>query len=86
MIEDGLINEVEKLYNYRHYKSLQTIGYQEVFDYLQKLISYSELINKIQQNTRRYAKKQMNWFNKEKYIQINPKDEKEIVKLIKSQL
>jgi tRNA dimethylallyltransferase len=86
MIEAGLINEVEKLYNYRDYKSLQTIGYQEVFDYLKKLISYSELINKIQQNTRRYAKKQMNWFNKEKYIQLHPKDEKEIVKLIKSQL
>ncbi|MBE37784.1 MAG: tRNA (adenosine(37)-N6)-dimethylallyltransferase MiaA [Flavobacteriales bacterium] len=86
MIEDGLIDEVKKLYNYRHYKSLQTIGYQEVFDYLQNLMSHSELISKIQQNTRRYAKKQMNWFNKEKYIQIKPKDEKEILKLIESQL
>ena len=86
MIEDGLIDEVKKLYNYRHYKSLQTIGYQEVFDYLQNLMSHSELISKIQQNTRRYAKKQMNWFNKEKYIQIKPKDEKGILKLIKSQL
>ena len=75
-----------KLSNYRHYKSLQTIGYQEVFDYLQNLMSHSELISKIQQNTRRYAKKQMNWFNKEKYIQIKPKDEKEILKLIESQL
>ena len=86
MIEDGLIDEVKKLYNYRHYKSLQTIGYQEVFDYLQNLMSHSELISKIQQNTRRYAKKQMNWFNKEKYIQIKPKDEKEMLKLIESQL
>lgn len=86
MIEDGLIDEVKKLYDYRQYTSLQTIGYQEVFDYLQNLMSHSELISKIQQNTRRYAKKQMNWFNKEKYIQIKPKDEKGILKLIKSQL
>lgn len=86
MISDGLIEEGEKLYHYRDYQALQTIGYQEVFQYLDNKISHLELINTIQQNTRRYAKKQINWFSNLKYIQVHQENEEKIEKLIMNQL
>tara|TARA_B100001250_G_C19790014_1_gene786036 strand:- start:789 stop:1685 length:897 start_codon:yes stop_codon:yes gene_type:complete len=86
MISNGLIEEAQQLYDYRDYQSLQTIGYQEVFQYLDKKISNLELINAIQQNTRRYAKKQINWFKNPKYIQVNLENEEVIEQLIMNQL
>ena len=86
MISNGLIEEAKQLYDYRDYQSLQTIGYQEVFQYLDKKISHLELINAIQQNTRRYAKKQINWFNNPKYIQVNLENKEVIEQVIMNQL
>ena len=86
MISNGLIEEAKQLYDYRDYQSLQTIGYQEVFQYLDKKISHLELISAIQQNTRRYAKKQINWFNNPKYIQVNIENKEVIEQLIMNQL
>ena len=82
MISDGLIEEAKTLYAYKDYPSLQTIGYQEVFEYLDKKTSDLELINRIQQNTRRYAKRQINWFNNPKYIQVKEEYEESISELI----
>ena len=70
MIESGLINEVKALIN--KYEELPTamqgLGYKEVVQYLNNEISYDEMIEKIKQETRRYAKRQLTWFRRNKQI------------------
>ncbi|MCX7833070.1 MAG: tRNA (adenosine(37)-N6)-dimethylallyltransferase MiaA [Ignavibacteria bacterium] len=72
MIKKGLIAEIENLYNkgydYKKYNSLNTVGIKEVFQYLNNELTYNEMIDKIKQNSRRYAKRQMTWFRKDKRI------------------
>lgn len=66
MMEEGLLEEVRSLYKYRYLKNLQTVGYSELFTYLDGDCTLSEAIDKIKQNTRNYAKRQMTWFRKDK--------------------
>ncbi len=71
MIKAGLIDEVKKLRELGYDKnlnSLQTVGYKEVLDYLDGLISYDEMIRLIKRNSRRYAKRQLTWFRQDKRI------------------
>ena len=70
MLEDGLIKEVEDIYGkYNSFPTaMQGIGYKEVVEYLQKNISKEEMIEKIKQESRRYAKRQLTWFRKNKEI------------------
>ncbi len=63
MLEKGLIDEVKGLYKYKALKALNTVGYKEIFDYLDNKISREEAIRLIKRNSRRYAKRQMTWFN-----------------------
>lgn len=75
MIEAGLIREVLKLkeMGYKaHLNALDSVGYKEVYDYLNGKISQDEMIELIKRNTRRFAKKQMTWFRKNKRIQWIP--------------
>ena len=65
MIEKGLIKEVKSLMRYRKLNSLKTVGYQEIFEYLDGYSSLEDTIIKIKQNTRRYAKRQLTWFRKD---------------------
>jgi len=65
MIAGGLIEEARQLYPYRRLKSLQTVGYQELFAYFEKKISRERAVELIKQNSRRYAKRQMTWFRKD---------------------
>ncbi|MEO5583721.1 MAG: tRNA (adenosine(37)-N6)-dimethylallyltransferase MiaA [Saprospiraceae bacterium] len=62
MIEDGLKKEVESLLPFRHLKSLETVGYREWWDHLDGLIDESQVIEKIKQHTRNYAKRQWTWW------------------------
>ncbi|MBS1271321.1 MAG: tRNA dimethylallyltransferase [Candidatus Marinimicrobia bacterium] len=65
MIEDGLVQEVQSILGIGYTgeeNALQTVGYQEIFDYLNENISLEEARKEIQKNTRRYAKRQMTWF------------------------
>ena len=65
MIKDGLVDEVRSIREMGYTgeeNALQTVGYQEIFKYLDGKISLEESINEIQKNTRRYAKRQMTWF------------------------
>jgi len=62
MIESGLINEVKELYNLKGLNALNTIGYREVFNYIEDKYSLDECISEIKKNTRRYAKRQLTWF------------------------
>ena len=66
MISKGLLKEVESLQVYRHKNSLQTVGYKELFDYFDGVTSLTEAIEKIKQNTRKFAKRQITWFKKDK--------------------
>ena len=68
MIEAGLVEEVKKLLPYKHLNALRTVGYAEIFDYLDGKISLKDAIELIKTNTRQYAKRQMTWFKKDKDI------------------
>ena len=70
MLEDGLVQEVKDLVsNYNVSKTaLQGLGYKEVIEYLNGRLSYEEMVEKIKQESRRYAKRQMTWFRREKSI------------------
>jgi tRNA dimethylallyltransferase len=64
MVEQGLLIEVESVLPYKHLQSLNTVGYKELIPYFEGLISLDDAIAQIQQNTRRYAKRQLTWFRR----------------------
>lgn len=68
MVRDGLVNEVKSLYNYKNHNSLNTVGYKEIFDYLDGKYSLDEAIERIKGNTRKYARKQLTWFKRDKKV------------------
>jgi tRNA dimethylallyltransferase len=68
MIEAGLIEEVRRLLPYRELNALRTVGYAEIFEYLDGKLSLDDAIGQIRINTRQYAKRQMTWFRKDKEI------------------
>ena len=68
MIECGLVEEVKKLRKFKHLNSLNTIGYKEIFDYLEEKMNLEQAIENIKTNTRRYAKRQITWFKSNKMI------------------
>jgi tRNA dimethylallyltransferase len=80
MIDDGLEEEVKMLLPHRNCNALQTVGYQEMFLYLDGEISLDGAIELIKKNTRSYAKRQMTWFRKRKDIRwFHPGDIASIV-------
>ena len=68
MVNAGLIKEAEQLFPFRKNNALQTVGYQELFDYLEGKIPLEKAIELIKQHTRQYAKRQMTWFKKDTEI------------------
>lgn len=68
MINEGLVDEARNFIDFQHYNSLNTIGYKEIFNYLNGKYSLNEAIDDIKLNTRHYAKRQMTWFRKNKDI------------------
>jgi len=68
MISSGLIKEVESLSGFRTYNALNTVGYSEIFEYLDGKISLEDAISSIKQNTRRFAKRQLTWFRRDEEI------------------
>ena len=65
MIDYGLINEVKKLNRYKNLNPLNTIGYKEIFKYLNGELDLEKSIELIKMNTRRFAKKQLTWLKNE---------------------
>ena len=88
MIKEGLEEEVFNLKSYKNLNTLNTVGYKEFFSYFEDKLSYSDTVNKIKQNTRNYAKRQITWFNKYKNsIKVNYKEDIEsIINKLKQQL
>lgn len=68
MVDDGLVDEVRSLVEYRTLPALQTVGYREIFSYLDGDITLPRAIELIQRNTRHYAKRQMTWWGRDKDI------------------
>lgn len=64
MMTDGLLDEVKSLYPQKHLNSLNTVGYKELFDYLDGKLSLEQAVTDIKTHTRRYAKRQMTWFKR----------------------
>ncbi len=65
MIDEGLVEEVRSLLPYRDCQALQTVGYKEVFEYLDGKIPLEEAVRLVQRNTRHYAKKQLTWWRRD---------------------
>jgi tRNA dimethylallyltransferase len=86
MINLGLTQEVEALFPHKSLNALQTVGYKELFDYFENKLSLDEAIDLIKQNTRRFSKRQMTWFKKNKDIKWFDRKSlsKEIVDFIES--
>lgn len=68
MVEEGLIEEVRRVYPLRHLNSLQTVGYRELFRHFDGEVTLEEAIELIQRNSRRYAKRQLTWFRRDPQI------------------
>lgn len=64
MMQEGLLDEVQKLYPNKQLNALQTVGYRELFDYLDHKTTLAEAIEQIKMNTRRFAKRQITWFKR----------------------
>ncbi len=82
MMKQGLVDEVRALQSFQHLNALQTVGYKELFDYLNGKISLTEATEAIKINTRHYAKRQMTWFKKDKEVKWCAPDLEEVLKLI----
>ena len=68
MMEDGLLKEVKSLEVFRNNNALKTVGYKELFDYLDGNLSLTEAVEKIKQHTRNYAKRQITWFKSDEEV------------------
>ena len=83
MIDEGMIEEALRVYPKRTLNSLNTVGYKELFEYLDGLTTLDETIFKIQSNTRRYARKQLTWYKKDAAFQwFHPDNIEEILNYI----
>jgi tRNA dimethylallyltransferase len=77
MMADGLLEEVRGLYPQRHLNALNTVGYKELFDYIDGRWPLEEAVERIKGNTRRYARKQLTWYKKDEHIRWFHPDEKD---------
>lgn len=66
MVKNGLIEEAKQLYPYKDLNALQTVGYKELFTYFDGITTKEFAIEEIKKNTRRFAKRQLTWFTKDK--------------------
>lgn len=80
MIEHGLFEEAKELYKYRDLQALQTVGYREIFAFMDHAYDRAEAVRLLKRNTRHYAKRQLTWFRKDPgYIWLSPNQWNEIV-------
>ncbi|MBR1448051.1 MAG: tRNA (adenosine(37)-N6)-dimethylallyltransferase MiaA [Prevotella sp.] len=83
MMADGLLDEARSLYDRRHLNALNTVGYKEMFAYLDGTWPLNEAVERLKGNTRRYARKQLTWFKKDPDIAwFSPDDKEQIIKHI----
>lgn len=87
MVENGLVEEVKSLAAYKELNALKTVGYSEIFDYLEGKTDLATAIDKIKQNTRRFAKRQLTWFRKDtETTWFEPNENNYIIAYLKDKL
>jgi tRNA dimethylallyltransferase len=84
MIDAGLFDEAKQFYTLKHLNALQTVGYREIFDYIDGLYDYEEAIRLLKRNSRRYAKRQLTWFQRDEEVKWF-QNEAEILQWLKEQ-
>ena len=83
MMTDGLLDEARSLYDKRSNNALNTVGYKEMFAYLDSTWTLDEAIERMKGNTRRYARKQLTWFRRDTEMQwFHPKQQEDILNYI----
>ena len=83
MLATGMVDEALRVYAFRGNNSLNTVGYKELFDYLDGLVTFQETVLRIQSNTRRYARKQITWLRRdERAVWFHPDKTEEILNYI----
>lgn len=87
MMADGLLDEARHVYPLRHMNALNTVGFKELFAYLDGVWTLQEAVERIKGNTRRYMRKQLTWFKRDDQIAwFHPQQEGEIISFIQQQL
>lgn len=85
MLDEGLVDEVRRVYHLRELNALNTVGYKELFEHFDGLTTLDEAVYKIQSNSRRYCRKQQTWFKKDDSIAwFAPQNIKEIINYIEN--
>jgi tRNA dimethylallyltransferase len=83
MIHDGLFEEAKQVFSFKDQQALQTVGYQEIFDFMEGKYDREEAIRLLKRNSRRYAKRQMTWFKRDnEIVWVNPVNIEEIYKTV----
>ncbi len=84
MIAAGLVEEARRLFPLRHLNALNTVGYKELFEYFEGKVDLNRAIELIKQNSRRFAKRQITWFHRDKDIRwFEPGEKDKIIELLK---
>ena len=85
MMQQGLLDEARRLLPYRHLNALNTVGYKEMFAYMDNVWTLNEAVERMKGNTRRYARKQLTWFKKDGEVTwFAPDDEQQIIRHIET--
>lgn len=87
MLEQGLLEEVKALYPYKNHNALQTVGYKEIFDFMDNKHDWDEAVRLLKRNSRRYAKRQMTWFRRDEEIRwFSPQNIDEIIEWVEREI
>ncbi|PZX61213.1 tRNA dimethylallyltransferase [Algoriphagus ratkowskyi] len=87
MIKNGLFDEADALFDKRHLNALQTVGYSEIFGFMEGKYDVEEAIRLLKRNSRRYAKRQMTWFKKDESVNwFSPEDQEGILAFLPDQI
>ena len=89
MMEQGLLEEARSMYEHRSFNALNTVGYKELFAYFDGIWTLEEAIERIKGNTRRYCRKQLTWFQRDKdirWIDLSQTSTDEVVQMIIQQV
>ena len=83
MVKKGLFIEANSMMNFKEKNALNTVGYKEIYNAIENKLSFNATVEEIQKNSRRYAKRQLTWFRKDKDIHwFNPINKDDIMNFI----
>ena len=87
MMEEGLLEEVKRVQHLKGSNAMKTVGYRELFSYLDGDLSLDEAVDLIKRHTRKFARKQLTWFRKEnRYTWFSPDSPRDIIAWVQKQI